>query len=93
VNSIEEIEERLLQENSTWAASTLQQLKQKSPLVLSLTLRLLRDAQRSQWGDCLAREFRVACRRLHDQDFLDTIVSSFKKENQDLEAKVKESKQ
>ncbi|EGR29154.1 hypothetical protein IMG5_162090 [Ichthyophthirius multifiliis] len=73
-NTIEEIFERLKQENSPFTEKIIKILKQKSPLALKITLKLLREAQNSTWKECLEREYRVACRRIQDQE----LAESFK---------------
>lgn len=68
-NSIEEIFDRLETEGSKWSLNCLQILKKKSPLALKLTLRLIREGETSDWKNCLQREFRVASRRILDEEF------------------------
>jgi enoyl-CoA hydratase/carnithine racemase len=68
-NSMEEIFARLEEEGSQWSLNCLQNLKKKSPLALKLTLRLIREGENSDWKGCLQREFRVASRRILDEEF------------------------
>ena len=62
--TVEEIFNRLENEGSVWATDILEKLKKKSSMSLKLTLKLLREGLKSQWGECLKREFRFATRRL-----------------------------
>ena len=32
-------------------------------------MRLIREGIRSEWGECFSREYRVACRRINDEEF------------------------
>lgn len=68
-STVEEIFRDLEEEGTEWSRQTLKVLKTKSMMSLKLTLRLIREGLRSEWGDCLKREYRVACRRINDAEF------------------------
>lgn len=61
-NTIEKIMESLEKDSSSWAQKTLSTLREKDPLALKLTLKLVREANNSDFSSCLDREYRVACR-------------------------------
>ncbi|KAL4497195.1 hypothetical protein ABPG72_019515 [Tetrahymena utriculariae] len=79
-NSIEEIIERLREEDTHFSRACIKSLESKSPLALKLTFKLLREGINSSWKECFEREFRVACRRLLDNEVMRCIQSEIVEE-------------
>ena len=68
-NSVEDIFEKLSMETDPWSQKILADLKLKSPISLKITLRVIREAGKSEWSECFERDFRVASRRIRDEEF------------------------
>ncbi|XP_034178965.2 3-hydroxyisobutyryl-CoA hydrolase isoform X2 [Osmia lignaria lignaria] len=62
--SIEEIIERLKQDNSEWAVKTLQMLFKASPTSLKVALNAIQKGATLSLADCLKMEFRLVCAAL-----------------------------
>lgn len=65
-NTVEEIIERLREEDTHFSQAVVKSLASKSPVALKLALRLIREGQNLSWKQCFENEFRVACRRIQD---------------------------
>jgi enoyl-CoA hydratase/carnithine racemase len=63
-----ELVERLVQDDSPFAADCLKLMEPGSPTSQALTVRLMRDAP-DKFADCITREFRVTSRLLEGPDF------------------------
>lgn len=61
VTSIEEIIQRLKEDNSEWAQKTLNMLSKASPTSLKVTLRAIQSGSTLHLADCLKMEYRLAC--------------------------------
>ncbi|CAD8090058.1 unnamed protein product [Paramecium sonneborni] len=59
-DSVQEIMERLESEQNEFALEILKELEAQPRLSLELTFKLMRQAQKQQWRDCLLTEFNVA---------------------------------
>ncbi|XP_076631569.1 3-hydroxyisobutyryl-CoA hydrolase isoform X1 [Colletes latitarsis] len=60
-SSVEEIVDRLKQDNSEWAKKTLQTLLQMSPTSLKVTMSAIQKGATLSLADCLKMEFKLAC--------------------------------
>lgn len=73
-NSVEEIFDALSAERSEWAQTQLAILKTKSPRALKVTHRQLSlGLQSPSFADNMRTEFRIACRQVQSQDFLEGV--------------------
>ncbi|KAL6129313.1 hypothetical protein ACLB2K_072665 [Fragaria x ananassa] len=48
--------------NNPWLTSTIESLKKASPISLKIALRSIREGRSQGLGECLVREYRIACR-------------------------------
>ncbi|XP_043600158.1 3-hydroxyisobutyryl-CoA hydrolase, mitochondrial isoform X4 [Bombus pyrosoma] len=63
-SSVEEIIQRLKEDNSEWAKNTLQMLLKASPTSLKVTMRAIQKGSTLNLSDCLKMEYRLACTAL-----------------------------
>ena len=68
-SSVEAILERLDRDGSDFARITSQSIRARSPTSLKLVFRLIRQGRQLDLKQCLAMEYRVACRLLSGHDF------------------------
>ncbi|XP_026670784.1 3-hydroxyisobutyryl-CoA hydrolase, mitochondrial isoform X1 [Ceratina calcarata] len=61
VSSIEELIQRLKEDNSEWAEKTLNMLSKASPTSLKVTMRAIQSGSTLNLADCLKMEYRLAC--------------------------------
>ena len=64
-SSVEEIIQRLKEDNSEWAKNTLQMLLKASPTSLKVTMRAIQKGSTLNLSDCLKMEYRLACTALN----------------------------
>ncbi|XP_017757669.1 PREDICTED: 3-hydroxyisobutyryl-CoA hydrolase, mitochondrial [Eufriesea mexicana] len=62
---VEEIIERLKEDNSEWAKKTLQMLLKASPTSLKVTMSAIQNGSTLNLADCLKMEYRLACAALN----------------------------
>jgi enoyl-CoA hydratase len=72
-NTIEDILESLLKDHSPFAMKTYNELMQRSPTSLKLTLHILRQAKNSDFDTCMKREYKLALFFLTQPDFFEGI--------------------
>ncbi|XP_076242179.1 3-hydroxyisobutyryl-CoA hydrolase isoform X1 [Calliopsis andreniformis] len=63
-SSIEEIIERLKEDNSEWAKKTVETLLKVSPTSLKITMNAIQKGSTLSLADCLKMEYRLACTAL-----------------------------
>lgn len=69
--TVEEILERLTKDNSEWAQNTIKTLCKMSPTSMKVSKHLLDTTEKKKMNleQCLALEYRVACRTLQGKEF------------------------
>jgi len=72
-NAMEDILEALLKNNSPFAMKTYNELTQRSPTGLKLTLHILRMARNADFDTCMEREHKLALFFLTQPDFYEGI--------------------
>lgn len=72
-DSIEDILEALLKNNSPFALKTYYELIERSPVSLKLTLQILRHAKSADFDTCMEREYRLARFFIESHDFYEGI--------------------
>lgn len=71
--TVEAILTTLAKQNDSWAQSTLQTLTQMSPLSLKVTLAQLKKAKQMSLADCLAMDYNLARKFMHEHDFYEGV--------------------
>ncbi|CAL7937470.1 unnamed protein product [Xylocopa violacea] len=71
---VEEIIERLMEDNSEWAKKILQMLSKASPTSLKVTMSAIQKGSTLNLADCLKMEYRLACAALsQSSDFYEGV--------------------
>ena len=68
-NSIEEIMQNLREENHPFATKCLEAMKRNSDLSMRLALKMLRQAQNTDYASCLRMEVNVASKMIETKEF------------------------
>src|SRR5205085_8070962 len=71
--SVEEIYDSLSSDPGAFAAQTLETLQTKSPASLKLAFRLIKDARRMSFEDCLRTEWAIVSRLHEATDFAESV--------------------
>ncbi|XP_067930201.1 3-hydroxyisobutyryl-CoA hydrolase, mitochondrial-like isoform X2 [Watersipora subatra] len=68
LDSVEQIMQALREDNSDWAQEALSSISSKSPTLLKVIHRMLREASSLNFSQCIAMEFRIGRNILHNHD-------------------------
>ena len=71
--SVEEICTELDKLRSDWSAQTLENLRQKSPSSLKVTLKAINSARELTFNECMAQEYRIALKMMKGNDIYEGI--------------------
>ena len=72
-NSLEDIFERLENDNSDFSQKNLSLLRSKSPTSLKITFRQIRNGSDLNFEDCMKMEFRMVSKVMDDHDFYEGV--------------------
>ena len=72
-NSLEDIFERLENDNSDFSQKNLSLLRSKSPTSLNITFRQIKNGSELNFEDCMKMEFRMVTKVMNDHDFYEGV--------------------